>query len=187
MEPDASPERVREAYLLEARRHHPDFHTGEDASRRAGHARQMQAVNEAWAVLGDPESRRRYDAQLDRSAGGGAPGSTGAAEPQMPPGKGWTPRRDDDGWMDDFAAWAAEEDVLPDDDPARTRQGIVSVLPVGLFAVGVGLGLLGVVLDVRGLLAASFIVLALSAILMVTLPMLSMAKARRGDPDTPRR
>jgi hypothetical protein len=58
---------------------------------------------------------------------------------------------------------------------------------VGLFAVGVGLGLLGVVLDVRGLLAASFIVLALSAILMVTLPMLSMAKARRGDPDTPRR
>ena len=51
VEPDASPERVREAYLLEARRHHPDFHTGEDASRRAGHARQMQAVNEAWAVV----------------------------------------------------------------------------------------------------------------------------------------
>lgn len=184
---DASPKRLRAAYLAEARRHHPDFHTGDDARSRAGHAQQMQAVNEAWAVLGDPQARARYDAQLSGAGLGGADGSGASAEPQMPPGKGWTPRRDDDGWMDDFEAWAAEEDVLPDDDPGRARQGMIAVLPVGLFAIGVALGLLGVVLEVRGLLAASFAVIALSAILMVMLPVLSMAKARRGDPDTPRR
>lgn len=181
----ASAARVREAYLVEARRHHPDFHTADDAASRAEHARRMQAVNEAWAVLGDPAARERYDLQL-AAPGRRSEGARGErGEPQMPPGKGWTPRRDDDGWMDDFAAWAAEEDVLPDDDPGRARQGLISVVPVILFALGVGLAMLGAVLEVRGLLAGGLIALAISTVLMFMLPILSMAKARRGDPDTP--
>lgn len=183
---DAPPERVREAYLTEARRHHPDFHTSDEAVSRNDHARRMQAVNEAWAVLGDPEARERYDLQLQGGTTSGGDGR-GHEEPEMPPGKGWTPRRDDDGWMDDFASWAAEEDVLPDDDPGRARQGLVSVIPVFLFAAGVALAMLGAVLEVRGLLAAALVAIVIATILMFMLPILSMAKARRGDPDTPRR
>lgn len=44
---------LHEAYLALARQHHPD-RAGGDASR-------MQAINEAWATLGDPARRARYD------------------------------------------------------------------------------------------------------------------------------
>ena len=41
---------------------------------RADAERQMRRLNAAWAVLGDPSSRRRYDAELAAAAQGG--GST---------------------------------------------------------------------------------------------------------------
>jgi hypothetical protein len=58
LSPAATPEEVRAAYLAGARRFHPDHHGGPDAARR------MQEVNAAWAVLGDPDARAAYDAQL---------------------------------------------------------------------------------------------------------------------------
>ena len=51
---------IRRAWVAAARRHHPDL-AGDDAAARAAAERRMQAVNEAWALLGDPERRRRYD------------------------------------------------------------------------------------------------------------------------------
>ncbi len=54
---DATPTELREAFRRAARAAHPDRH-GEASSA------QMAVVNEAWHVLGDPDRRRRYDAEL---------------------------------------------------------------------------------------------------------------------------
>jgi hypothetical protein len=49
-----SPHRlVRLAYRRQAMRNHPD---------RGGSVHRMQRINEAWAVVGDPDRRRAYDA-----------------------------------------------------------------------------------------------------------------------------
>ena len=46
VEPSASPAEIKQAYRRQARAHHPD-------TAGAGSAT-MQALNEAWSVLGDP-------------------------------------------------------------------------------------------------------------------------------------
>ena len=58
--PAAAEATLPEAYLALARRHHPD-RAGGDASR-------MQAINEAWATLGDPARRARYDRAIGGTA-----------------------------------------------------------------------------------------------------------------------
>lgn len=78
----ASPEELKRAYRQRARELHPDVNRN-DADGRA-----MRRLNEAWAVLGDPAARRRYDtdrAEARRAAtkGHGAPGAAppaGAAD-----------------------------------------------------------------------------------------------------------
>jgi curved DNA-binding protein CbpA len=52
---------VRQAYIDRALRHHPDRQGPAD---RADAEQRMQAVNAAWAVLGDREARAAYDAEL---------------------------------------------------------------------------------------------------------------------------
>src|ERR1700675_2034003 len=49
---------IRAAYRALARKHHPDF---------GGDAVTMVAVNRAWNVLSDGESRAAYDAELART------------------------------------------------------------------------------------------------------------------------
>lgn len=56
IDPAASAEEVRQAYLDQARALHPDG--------GAGDARRMQEVNEAYRVLRDPVQRSAYDAGL---------------------------------------------------------------------------------------------------------------------------
>ena len=60
VDPDADAATIRRAWVAAARRHHPDV-AGDDAAARAAAERRMQEVNEAWAVLGDPDRRRRFD------------------------------------------------------------------------------------------------------------------------------
>lgn len=62
--PDASIEEIRRSWLKLAREHHPDFHTDASSELRAANEREMQSINESWAVLSDPERRRRYDEVL---------------------------------------------------------------------------------------------------------------------------
>ncbi len=54
---DASDEDVKKAFRLLARRYHPD---------KKGDADKMQALNEAYSVLSDPEQRRKYDSKQQR-------------------------------------------------------------------------------------------------------------------------
>src|SRR5580700_10772348 len=54
---DAPPEEVHRAYRLLAMRHHPDRNSRPEA------AATMARINEAYAVLGEPARRRKYDQQ----------------------------------------------------------------------------------------------------------------------------
>jgi curved DNA-binding protein CbpA len=60
--PDAPPDEIRRAYYRAARQLHPDVNPQADA------AAAMRRLNDAWAVLGDPVARRRYDARLSPPA-----------------------------------------------------------------------------------------------------------------------
>jgi curved DNA-binding protein CbpA len=71
--PAASGEEIREAYLTLVRLLHPDLQR-EPALKRYTQ-NQMQRVSRAYAVLSDPERRRRYDASL------GSNGAQDSVEP----------------------------------------------------------------------------------------------------------
>jgi curved DNA-binding protein CbpA len=58
--PTATQEEVKRAYRRKAFVCHPD---------RGGSAFRMKAVNEAWAVLGDADLRRQYDAEVREELG----------------------------------------------------------------------------------------------------------------------
>lgn len=59
----ATAEEIKKSYRRLARKYHPDVSKEEDAERR------MQEVNEAYAVLSDPEKRAAFD-QLGQHASG---------------------------------------------------------------------------------------------------------------------
>lgn len=61
--PSASQEQIRSQYRILVRKYHPDLHPG-DASA----ARMMERVNAAYDVLGSPEERRQYDAEISASS-----------------------------------------------------------------------------------------------------------------------
>lgn len=76
VDPEADAATIRRAWVAAARRHHPDV-AGDDAAARAAAERRMQEVNEAWAVLGDPDRRRRFDSdEALRRRRAWQPGST---------------------------------------------------------------------------------------------------------------
>ena len=152
VEPDAELAELRHAYLALARRHHPD--------RPGGDAARMRAVNEAWDTLGDPERRQRYDAALGTPAP--VRPSTWSAAPEPA-----TDERDDLD-LDDRPIGATV--VLP---------RWLAMLPVGLFAVSVGLFMLGVLLTLPALLGAGLMTFALSTLLFLASPFLALYASRR--------
>lgn len=57
--PRAEPETIQRVYKLFAARYHPD-------NRETGDPERFRLIREAYEVLGDPERRAAYDAQLKR-------------------------------------------------------------------------------------------------------------------------
>jgi hypothetical protein len=153
--PTASTAEIRAAYLQLARRWHPDA---------GGSAERMRALNAAWAVLGDTHRRDEYDAAL------GMPGEsatvTGRARPSPEPeGEMLTVEDLDDGPLH----------------PVRPLNGIVTVLPVALFAAAVVSGILGMMLMSGGFLGLAIVLFGASVALMILLPLIQMTRGgRRG-------
>lgn len=170
---------LRRAYLAAARRHHPDYHAAADDRTRTYHARQMQLANEAWAVLGNVAARERYDLTLRKTADPPTERVRPLRDPPVPPGKGWTPRRADTEWQDDFRSWADHDERLAPDEPGdRPNRGLVAVVPVALFGLSVVAVFIGLVLTSRPLIAGGFVLGVVSAALFVLLPILEMSRGR---------
>ena len=64
VEPTASADEIKKAYRKLARKYHPDVSKESNASTR------MAEVNEAYAVLSDPEKRAAFDKLAQRRAAG---------------------------------------------------------------------------------------------------------------------
>jgi hypothetical protein len=152
----ASPAEIRRAYLALARAHHPD--------RAGGDATIMRAVNDAWAALGDPGQRARYD----RSLGGRRPAWPGGDEP--------LPVRHD---ADDLRA------DLADDTPFGGRVVLprwMSLLPVAAFAASIGLFVVGLTFGSTPAIAMSVAVFMASCALFLAAPFVALLTSRRSQP-----
>lgn len=166
--PGATPVAIRRAYLARARRHHPDFYASAEPGTRARAEREMQRLNEAWSVLGDPRRRHAYDAELRRESRSSR--RSGAPSP------GFQPIDDDD------TDYAALLDDAPVGDGARVPRALqllpAVLLGVGLFGFSAGMVASFGPLIVLGLVA----VLAAGASFVLT-PMLTVLRGHQGDLD----
>ena len=154
VDPAAGAAAVRQAYLTLARLHHPD--------RAGGHAATMRAVNEAWAVLGDPARRARYDLDLGFGRRPSAP-----AEAPAP-----APVRSD---ADDLAA------DLADDTPLGGQvvlPGWLSLVPVAVFLASLALFGAGLTFGSAPAVAGSVICFAVSCAMFLAAPFVAMLVSR---------
>ncbi|MGQ0434716.1 MAG: J domain-containing protein [Microthrixaceae bacterium] len=156
---DADDATVRRAFVTLARRHHPDL-AGGDAS-------QMRAINDAWATLGDPARRARYD----RLLAGGEPSRPAASSAATDP-------------VDD--PWDVDPDAEGGEQPVRVTvrlPGWVSLIPVGLFAGSVGTFVIGLIMVSQPLLGMSLMMLVLSVVFFLAAPFIALFAARTGGKD----
>ncbi len=66
VDPSAEPEVIDRAYRVLALKYHPDRSTGTPDAAGA----RMRRINQAYAVLGDPKARARYDATRPATVAG---------------------------------------------------------------------------------------------------------------------
>ncbi|MFZ6002349.1 MAG: J domain-containing protein [Actinomycetota bacterium] len=153
--PEADDATVRRAYVALARRHHPDV-TGGDAAR-------MRALNEAFAVLGDPVRRARYDRAM-------------AKPTARPPWEGGTDSDDADHLYeaDDLAADLADDRPVHVVDVPRW----VSLIPVTLLAAAAATFVLGVQLSSRSLVGLAMVELLLSFLFFLAAPFIALLASR---------
>jgi hypothetical protein len=153
----ASAADIKRAYRLQARRHHPDVSGADDAV--------MQALNQAWATLGDTARRSAYDRML--GVGDSNDSSTRRTAEPPPPAPIVV---DEEGEAD----WGPEPEPAP-----GTKRDVFLLVPVGLLAcaaVSVGLGGLLYAPVFLGL-AVFFVVVALFAFALV--PILTLRRQAR--------
>ncbi len=153
---DADPATLHRAYLEQARRHHPDLN-GTDSE-------QMLRINEAWAVLGDPLRRDRYDETLrlaDRRV-----------RVTRLDASGFTPIDDED----DDDSWRYEDDV---GDPRTAPKRVVVLAPLVTVALSIAAAVVWVVTAHEVALGLTVVFGALSVVGFLVAPLVAMAKASR--------
>ena len=166
--PEATPEEIKRAYHRLARRHHPDAHSGADPAVVEEARRRMAAINAAWAVLGDAERRRAYDAASARS---GRP-----SVPTAPPaGSDYPP------WFEPEEVPAADLDEDVATGRLRGRAQVVVFLPVAVVVMAVALFSFGVLSQSPRVFAASLALVPVAAVAFAVAPLVVMSeRARRG-------
>jgi curved DNA-binding protein CbpA len=134
----------------------------------------MRELNEAWAVLRDPERRAAYDRSLRAGAPGPAANVAGRTVVHTP-SRDFTPFHDED--ADDDDSWRYEPDEY---DPATALGRVLSMAPVVLVAVGAALGVVGLVTGGepgRALVAAGFVGLLLGGLMFVLAPLVAVTRS----------
>lgn len=168
--PAASQEEIKRAYHSLARRHHPDAHAGAEAAVLDEARRRMVVINGAWAVLGDPERRRAYDAAVDRVPT--EPGSSGRRR-ESPFPEWFEP--------DDVAAPDLEED--PPDGSRRKGVGdLVVFLPVGLVALAVGLFAFSLLSESSAIFGAAVALVPVALVAFLAMPLFVLLRGARARP-----
>jgi hypothetical protein len=79
--PDADQEVIEAAYRQLMKKHHPDL-AGDDPRQVSENHRRATQINRAFAVLRDPDERRRYDFMRQVNGTRRPPSGTDAARPQ---------------------------------------------------------------------------------------------------------
>lgn len=186
VDPDATAAELRRAYLGAARRHHPDL-AGTDVAKRASAERQMQRVNQAWAVLGDPARRRDYDDELRmrRAQGRRAPDPPSGrdAGERAPYGRA---ERAPSGASVDFVPYYDGEEVDPaellDDTPidARPVPRWVQVLPPALVVAALVALVFGLVAQFPPFLAVGVLLLSVATVSFLIAPIIALSRSGRG-------
>jgi hypothetical protein len=171
VEPTASDQEIRKVYVDLARRHHPDFHTDAEPEARAAADRRMQQINEAWAVLGDPDRRATYDLGLR--------GGTSSSAVSSAPKREWRPVEPDDPNEIEVDPRDLIDDVpiVADAKPPRSLPFFVALFFVGALVLLSA----GLVTRVPAILALGAILLGLTIVALVAAPLVVMAKSWRGD------
>jgi hypothetical protein len=156
---DATAAEVRRAYVERARRFHPDHHLGSSATTRAEAERRMREVNDAWAVLRDPERRRRLDGERP-------------AQPFRP----FSPASDDE----DDPRDAPDVPYRPA--PAPTAVDRLATLgPVLLFAASVVVAAMAAFLRIGPALGLAAILFLLSCVGFLVVPLRALGRARQDE------
>jgi hypothetical protein len=170
---DVAQDEIRRAYLDQARRHHPDRHREGSAAEAAAAEDRMRRINEAWAVLGDPESRRIYDLRL--ASGGGAQGGAVPSNISRPSAT-FVPRRPDTpDDPDEDDAWRFEPD---EGDPRSVPPTALLAAPPVVFALGIGLLVLSFATGLRWMSAVGIVCLIASALLFVGAPVVALFRSQ---------
>ncbi len=171
----ATHDEIKRAYHRAARRHHPDAHSQASAAIQDSARRTMVEINAAWAVLGDPDQRRRYDAEL---------------APPPAPSPTTTPGRSDaavspSGYPD----WFDPEETVPaahlEEDVHQGPPGrgeLLVFVPVGLAALTVAAFAFAMVLQWPGLFVLSFALVPLTLVSFLAAPFVAMATRVRTPP-----
>jgi hypothetical protein len=160
VEPDASADEIRTAYLALARLHHPDRFGAAEAP--AGTDERMRDLNAAWRALSDPDRRARYDLEI---------GSSGAGGPRI--------HRLDDTFVplddsEDDDSWRYEPDV---GDPRTAPGRVVSLLPLVLGLVAIGIGVAATLLREDRLFAVAGFFAVMCVVSFVVAPLVAMVRA----------
>jgi curved DNA-binding protein CbpA len=136
---EADPEVIQAAYRRLAQKYHPDLARDPDAARR------MVAINDAWAILRDPESRAALDrlralgarkpgtaADVTRDTEGFRGSGTGSSREPEPTSRDWGSGRSTKGGGYDPATMGAREGFGAAGPAPGNPSG--TVLPFGRFA-----------------------------------------------------
>lgn len=170
--PGASGEEVRRAFVAMARRHHPDRHVGADDATRRAAERRMREVNDAWAVLGDPERRRRYDVSLsDRGPTARSEPTAGARSATAPPPFESERLRD---WRSYASPGPGGAEPKPVWEQLVLMSPILLLLAAGLFGGAAAL------VGWEGFFATALVCLILAGAAFFMLPIWAMARTGRG-------
>lgn len=169
VEPSASTAEIRRAYLRLARAHHPDFHEAGDDSARSANEREMQRINQAWTILGDPERRSSYDMRRR------APQTGADGRPRPEPARYDFVPYDDEDIDTDYAALI--DDAVEGTGVPRWTQ----LVPVALVLGGIATFVLGVMINLSPLLSLGLVAAVLGTLGFLASPAIAISRSRSAE------